>query len=125
MQVEMALRHPIVVTGIRPENDGTIHLDYTSEVSLLNAVEILPADSGNLLPVRITASPYAITGTPPIKRWSLRSILQGEVEEVTISRLHGKRPQIAAAIVMTELGAFRYDIPVATPGSIVSRWFFL
>ena len=37
-----------VLTGIRPENDGAIHLDYTSEVSLLNAVEILPVQRPRL-----------------------------------------------------------------------------
>jgi len=46
----------IVVTGIVPENDGSIHIDLTSEVSLLNAVELLPAPSSDLLPVRIVAS---------------------------------------------------------------------
>ncbi len=45
-----------VVTGVAPENDGAIHVDFISEVSLLNAVEILPAPSAKLLPVRIVAS---------------------------------------------------------------------
>jgi hypothetical protein len=40
-----------VVTGVTPENDGAIHLDYISEVSLLNAVEILPGLSGKQVPV--------------------------------------------------------------------------
>jgi len=49
-----------VVTGVAPENDGSIHVDFTSEVSLLNAIEILPAPSAKLLPVRIVAgsSPF-------------------------------------------------------------------
>jgi hypothetical protein len=49
-----------VVTGVAPEDDGSIHVDFTSEVSLLNAVEILPAPSAKLLPVRIVAgsSPF-------------------------------------------------------------------
>jgi hypothetical protein len=46
-----------VVTGITPENDGAIHVDFTSDVSLLNAVEILPAPSPSLLPVRIVVGP--------------------------------------------------------------------
>jgi hypothetical protein len=45
-----------VVTEVAPENDGTIHVDFISEVSLLNAVEILSAPSAKLLPVRIVAS---------------------------------------------------------------------
>ena len=44
-----------LVTGVAPENDGSIHLDFISEVSLLNAVEILPAPSARQLPVRIVA----------------------------------------------------------------------
>ena len=50
----------IVVPGVAPENDGAIHIDFTSDVSLLNAMEILPASSANMLPVRIVASskPY-------------------------------------------------------------------
>jgi hypothetical protein len=49
-----------VVTGVAPENDGSIHLDLTSEVTPLNAVEILPAPSKSQLPVRIVVNskPY-------------------------------------------------------------------
>jgi hypothetical protein len=49
-----------VVTGVAPENDGSIHVDFTSEISLLNAVEILPAPSASQLPVRIVVNskPY-------------------------------------------------------------------
>lgn len=49
-----------VVTGVAPENDGAIHVDLTSDVSLLNAVEMLPAPSASLLPVRIVVNskPY-------------------------------------------------------------------
>ena len=49
-----------VITGVAPLNDGAIHVDFTSEVSLLNAVEILPAPSASQLPVRIVvgSTPY-------------------------------------------------------------------
>ncbi len=46
-----------VFRGIRPENDGTIHIDYIGEISALKAVEILPAPSEALLPIRIVAAP--------------------------------------------------------------------
>jgi hypothetical protein len=46
-----------VLTGIAPEHDGAIHLDFTSEVSPLNAIEILPAPTAALLPVRIVVNP--------------------------------------------------------------------
>jgi hypothetical protein len=50
----------VTIPGISPENDGTIHLDFTSEVSPVNAIEILPAPSVQPLPVRLVAasSPY-------------------------------------------------------------------
>jgi len=42
--------------GVTPENDGTIHLDFTSEVSPLTAIEILPAPTVQPLPIRIVAA---------------------------------------------------------------------
>jgi hypothetical protein len=46
-----------VLRGVRPENDGTIHIDFVSEISAMKAVEILPAPSEALLPIRIVAGP--------------------------------------------------------------------
>lgn len=47
-----------VLTGVAPEGDGSIHVDFVSDVSLLNAVEILPSPTGKLLPVRIVAGSH-------------------------------------------------------------------
>jgi Malectin domain len=47
------------IAGISPENDGTIHLDFTSEVSPVNAIEILPAPTVQPLPIRIVAASAA------------------------------------------------------------------
>jgi len=49
-----------VFRGVRPENDGTIHIDFAGEISAIKAVEILPAPSEALLPIRIVAGsiPY-------------------------------------------------------------------
>jgi hypothetical protein len=44
------------IPGISPENDGTIHLDFTSEVSPVNAIEILPASTIQPLPLRVVAA---------------------------------------------------------------------
>jgi len=46
-----------VFRNVRPENDGTIHIDYVGEISAMKAVEILPAPSEELLPIRIIAGP--------------------------------------------------------------------
>jgi len=48
-----------IVGGVKPESDGTIHLDFVNEESRLNAVEILPAPPGQGLPIRIVAGPTA------------------------------------------------------------------
>ncbi len=101
-----------VLAGIRPENDGAIHVDYTSEVSLLNAVEILPSDSDKLMPVRITASPFAIKDSAN-QTWLSDRYFRG-----------GRRGLLPDAAKITNrgiysnhrIGRFRYDIPVASPG---------
>ncbi|MGA2833148.1 MAG: malectin domain-containing carbohydrate-binding protein [Terracidiphilus sp.] len=101
-----------VLTGIRPENDGAIHLDYTSEVSLLNAVEILPSDSDNLLPVRITASPFPITDSAN-KLWlSDRYFVGGRRGLIPDSAKSANR----GIYSYHRVGRFRYDIPVTPLG---------
>jgi hypothetical protein len=101
-----------VLAGIRPENDGAIHVDYTSEVSLLNAVEILPADSDKLLPVRITASPFSITDSANQRWLSDRNFNGGRrtlFPDSSKSTNHG-------IYGYSRIGRFRYDIPVVSPG---------
>jgi len=101
-----------VLAGIHPENDGAIHVDYTSEVSLLNAVEILPAESDNLLPVRITASPFAIKDSAN-QTWLSDRYFRG-----------GRRGLLPDSAKITNRGIYsnhrvgriRYDIPVVSPG---------
>jgi hypothetical protein len=97
-----------VLAGIRPENDGAIHVDFTSEVSLLNAVEILPTDSDNLLPVRITASPYSITDSAN-KLWLsdryFRGGRRGQVSDSAKNSIH-------SIFSHDRIGSFHYDIPV-------------
>jgi hypothetical protein len=101
-----------VLTGIRPENDGAIHLDYTSEVSLLNAVEIIPADSDNLLPVRIATSPFSITDSDN-KLWlSDRYFVGGRRGLIPDSAKTANR----GIYSYHRVGRFRYDIPVAPLG---------
>jgi hypothetical protein len=49
-----------VFTDIQPEQDGKIHVDFTSTPSYVNAIEILPSVPSRMLPVRIYAgeTPY-------------------------------------------------------------------
>ncbi len=101
-----------VLTGIRPENDGAIHLDYTSEVSLLNAVEILPSDSDNLLPVRIATSPFSVTDSAN-KLWlSDRYFVGGRRGLIPDSAKTANR----GIYSYHRVGRFHYDIPVTPLG---------
>lgn len=101
-----------VLAGVRPENDGAIHVEFTSEVSLLNAVEVLPADSDNLLPVRITASPYSITDSAN-KLWLsdryFRGGRRGQVSDSAKNSIH-------SIFSHDRIGSFHYDIPVNPMG---------
>lgn len=96
-----------VVTGVAPENDGAIHVDFISEISLLNAVEILPAPSAKLLPVRIVAS----------SRPSVDSTKQFWASDRYFSGgRHGLSPESTdhADLGIYEsdrIGRFRYNIP--------------
>ncbi len=96
-----------VVTGVAPENDGAIHVDLTSEVSLLNAVEILPATSAKLLPVRIVASSQPIVDAANQLWMSDRYFSGGR---------HGLAPDSTARkdlgiLASDRVGRFRYNIP--------------
>lgn len=97
-----------VFRGIRPENDGAIHIDYVGEISALKAVEILPAPSEALLPIRIVAGPNPYKD-PEGNVW------------LPDRYVIGGRPGQSAKVVKNELtglyashrvGNFRYIFPV-------------
>jgi hypothetical protein len=109
-----------VVTGVIPENDGAIHIDFTSEVSLLNAVEILPAPSADLLPVRI------VTGSRPFvdsanQTWlsdryfsgGRHGLLHDAAKQEDLGLYEGNR-----------IGRFRYTIPVVPRAHYRVRLYF-
>ncbi len=97
----------LVLTGVQPEADGAIHLDYTSEVSLLDAVEILPADSEALLPVRITASPLSIKDSDN-NIWLSDRYFTGGRKGLFPDSVRFTKNSIYR---YNRIGRFRYDIP--------------
>ena len=109
-----------VVTGVAPENDGSIHVDYTSEVSLLNAVEIVPAPSASQLPVRIVVNskPYVDSAN---QFWDSDRYFSGG--------RYGLPPESAkrANLGLYEsdrVGRFRYSIPVVPLAKYRVRLYF-
>jgi hypothetical protein len=109
-----------VVAGVAPENDGAIHIDFTSEVSLLNAVEILPAPSASLLPVRIVVSskPYVDSAK---QFWASDRYFSGG--------RHGLPPESdkqgnLGLYESDRIGRFRYSIPVVPLAHYRVRLYF-
>lgn len=86
-----------LVTGVAPENDGSIHVDFVSEVSLLNAVEVLPAPSTRQLPVRIVSGTNSFTDDEK-QLWSSDRYFSGG--------RHGLPPK---GTNLNELGIYRFD----------------
>jgi hypothetical protein len=111
-----------VVTDIAPASDGTIHLDFTTPESIVNAVEILPSTPHHMLPVRIVVgrSPYRDSNS---NNWvSDRYFIGGRVNsfagdlsKVTDGRLYEWH----------RFGHFRYVVPVVTGGRYTLRLYFL
>ena len=109
-----------VVTGVAPENDGSIHVDFTSEISLLNAVEILPAPSPSLLPVRIVVNSKSYVDTEK-QYWSPDRYFSGG--------RYGLPPESArrANLGLYEsdrIGRFHYSIPVVPLAKYSVRLYF-
>lgn len=97
-----------VFTGVRPQNDGAIHVDLLSEISLLKAVEILPAPTAAMLPVRIVAGPVAYTD-PQGQVWLSDRYFFGGRFGIPPRANTTIRPSLYAH---HRVGHFRYVIPV-------------
>ena len=106
--------------GVSPENDGAIHVDYTSEVSPLNAVEILPTPSAALLPIRIVASssPYVDEkGQVWLSDRYFSAGRRGQTPD------HAHRPNLGL-YAADRVGKFRYILPAVPSGSYRVRLYF-
>ena len=97
----------ILTTGVSRENDGSIHLDYVSEVSPLNAVEILPAPSPKQLPIRVLASTRGFVDDAG-QAWESDRYFNGG--------RHGQQLKLAnlsdlGIYQSSRIGRFRYNFP--------------
>jgi hypothetical protein len=110
----------ISIPGVSPENDGAIHVDYTSEVSPLNAAEILPAPSTAPLPIRIVASssPYV---DEKGQVWLSDRYFSGGRRGQTPDQAHRANLGLYAA---DRVGKFRYILPVAPGETYKVRLYF-
>jgi hypothetical protein len=111
-----------VVTDVAPSSDGTIHLDFATPESFVNAVEILPSTPHHMLPVRIVVghSPYRDSDN---NDWvSDRYFIggrangfAGDLSKVADGRLYEWH----------RFGHFHYAVPVATDGRYTLRLYFM
>jgi hypothetical protein len=97
-----------VFRGIRPENDGTIHVDYAGEISALKAVEILPAPSEALLPIRIVAGPFPYKD-PERNVWLPDRYVIGGRPGQGAKAINGEQTGLYDS---HRVGNFRYILPV-------------
>ena len=109
-----------VQTGVTPENDGAIHIDYISEVSPLNAVEILPAPSPQLLPVRIVAASHAVVDDKGQVWLSDRYFRGGRRGQTPLTESFEKSGLFGS----DRVGEFSYDIPVVPLAHYEVRLYF-
>ncbi|HSY35588.1 MAG TPA: malectin domain-containing carbohydrate-binding protein [Acidobacteriaceae bacterium] len=98
------------IPGIRPENDGTIHLDFTSEVSPVNSIEILPAPTAQPLPLRIVAAstPFKDDGG---NVWLSDRYFRGGRHGQPTDQEH--RPSLGL-YSSGRIGTFQYSLPAPT-----------
>jgi hypothetical protein len=111
-----------VITDLAPASDGTIHLDFTTPESFVNAVEILPSTPHHTLPVRIVAghSPYRDSSS---NDWlSDRYFIGGRVNGFA-----GDLSKVADGRLYEwhRFGHFHYVVPVATGGRYTLRLYFM
>ncbi len=106
-----------VLTGIAPEGDGSIHVDFVSDVSLLNAVEILPSSSAKLLPVRIVAGSHPYVDDAK-QFWTSDRYFSGGRHA-----LHANQTNLGI-YQSDRVGRFRYTIPAVPLAHYRLRLYF-
>jgi hypothetical protein len=102
-------------------SDGTIHLDFTSDGSFVNAAELTPAESDDGIPFRMLAGPTTLRYDQG-NTWLPERFLQGgrrsfhpdNLPKVTDSRLFERE----------RYGHFRYLIPVVAGKEYRVRLYF-
>jgi len=110
-----------VYAGIHPMNDGTIHLDFTSDGSFVNAAEIAPSNSDGGLPLRMLAGP-AIFHDDQGNTWLPERFFQGGRRAFHSDNL--PKAVNSKLFEWERYGHFRYLIPVVVGKEYKVRLYF-
>jgi hypothetical protein len=110
-----------IYTGIRPMDDGAIHLDFTSDGSFVNALEISPAESDGGKVLRMIAGP-ALFRDDQGNTWLPERFFQGGRRTFHPDGL----PKVANARLFEweRYGHFHYLIPVVAGKEYKVRLYF-
>lgn len=111
-----------IFTDIAPEKDGMIHIDFNSQESFVNAIEIIPGLAHRMLPMRIVTGHTSYRDSAG-NLWQSDhyffggrlSWFAGELSEVPDRGLYECH----------RFGHFRYVIPVATGSKYAVKLYFL
>ncbi|MDR3735732.1 MAG: malectin domain-containing carbohydrate-binding protein [Acidobacteriaceae bacterium] len=95
------------IPGVSPEIDGTMHLDFTSEVSPINAIEVLPAPTPAPLPLHIIAASSSYKDEHGVI-WSADRYFRGGRHAHPPDREHGPSLCLYAS---GRIGNFQYALP--------------
>ena len=111
-----------VVTDVEPENDGTIHLDFSTPDAFVNAVEILPGIAHRALPIRIVVG-YSSYHDSHGNVWMPDRYFFGG----RLSRFVGDLSKVpdGALYEWHRFGHFHYVVPVAPGGKYTLKLYFL
>lgn len=110
-----------IYTGISPMDDGAIHLDFTSDGSFVNAIEVAPTDSDGGKVLRMIAGP-AIIRDDQGNTWFPERFFQGGRRTFHPDGL----PRVANSRLFEweRYGHFRYLIPVIATKEYKVRLYF-
>jgi len=111
-----------VLTDVKPENDGKIHLDTTTTDSFLNAIEILPSAPHHILPVRITTGPLPYQGSNGDQWIPDHYFSGGRVSHSTVDLSRFSDGQLYE---WHRYGHFHYSVPVTAGGMYTLKLHFL
>jgi hypothetical protein len=109
------------VTGIHPMQDGTVHLDFTSDGAFLNAVEITPSASDRGTTVRMLAGPV-IFHDHDGNTWMPERFFQGGRRTFHPDSL--QKIENSKLFEWARYGHFHYRIPVVAGQDYKLRLYF-
>jgi len=111
-----------IYADVQPGSDGAIHIDFPTENSFVNAIEILPSTPSHMLPVRIAAGSATYRDTDGNSWLEDRYFFGGRVSSYagTLSGVQDGR-----LYLWHRFGHFHYIVPVATGEKYTLKLHFL